>query len=312
MELKDKRILVTGASSFLGKSLVPLLKKENAELITFRSREYDLKKEHEVERLFNYSKPQIVIHLAADNGGIVYTRENPGSILYNNLLMNTLVQEYSRLNNVEKFVGIGSSTSYPKIINSPLKEDDLWIGYPEDVHASIGLSKKIMMLQSQTYQKQYQFNAIHLIPVNLYGPNYTMDSKTIRIIPLLIQKLVDGKRDNKDEIKLSGTKDAFREFLYVDDCSEAIIQATKLYDKPLPVNLGSGKDIKIYDLANKIKEIVGFKGEIIWEEKFSDEQPRKVFDVSRAKKEFGFTTKTSLEEGIKKTLDWYLKDYKDI
>lgn len=312
MNLRNKKILVTGGNSFLGKSLLPFLREKGAEITSFSSKDYDLRKEQDVERLFNITKPNVVIHLAADNGGIIYTKENPGSMFYNNIMMDTLVQEYSRKNNIEKFVGIGSAACYPKFVKSPLKEDDLWKGYPEEIHASIGLSKKMMMIQSQAYREQYGFNAIHLIPVNLYGPNYSFNSKTIRIIPLLIKKLVEGEKKNIKEVELSGTKDTFREFLYVDDCSEAIIKATELYDKSLPINLGFGKDIQINDLAEKIKEIIDFKGKIIWNKNYSDKQPRRVLDVSRAENEFKFKAKTSLEEGLKKTIEWYMKNYQTL
>ncbi len=312
MDIEDKKILVTGGNGFLGKSLMPKLTSKGAKINTFSSKEYDLRKERDVLRLFRKTNPEIVIHLAVDCGGFKYKKENPGKMLYNNLMMNTLIQEYSRLNGVEKFVGIGTSASYPQCASSPLMEENLWKGLPEDFNLSYGLVKKIMLLQSQTYAQQYKFNAIHLIPVNLYGPNYSLDSKDIRIMPILIEKFIEAKSEGKKEIELIGTKDAFREFLYVEDCVDAIIKAIELYNKPDPINIGSGKSIQMENLAEMVKETTGFNGKVIWKENYSDNQPEKILDVSKAEKEFGFKAKTSLEEGLKKTVIWYLKNYEKI
>jgi len=312
MELNNKKILITGGNSFLGKSLIPLLKKKGAKPITFSSKEYDLRKEKDVEKLFDLSNPEIVIHLAVDCGGLNYKKNNPGSIFYNNIMMDTLIQEYSRKYGVEKFVGIGSSASYPEFAKSPLKEQDLWEGCPEDFNYSYGLTKRMMLLQSQTYREQYGFSAIHLIPVNLYGPNFSMDSKNIRIIPILLKKFVEAKAENKKEIKIIGTKDASREFLYVEDCANAIILATESYNKSIPINLGYGKDITIEKLAEKVKEVVEYAGKIIWKDESFNKDPTRILDTSQAEKEFGFKAKTHLKEGLKKTLDWYLENYKNI
>jgi GDP-L-fucose synthase len=309
MDLKGKKFLVTGAGSFLGKSLIPMLEKKGAKMTLFSSKEYDLRSEDDVKRLFSYINPEIVIHLAVDCGGFKYKKENPGSMFYNNTMMDALVQEYSRKNNVEKFVGIGTAASYPEFVKSPIKEEDLWENLPEKFNIFYGLSKKMMMVQSQGYRLQYGFNAIHLIPVNLYGPNYTLDSKSIRIIPILIKRMIEAKEQKEKDIELIGTPNAFREFLYVDDCAEAIIKATELYNKSNPINIGSGKSIKMSDLAYKVKGATGFNGKIIWKEKPSDNQPEKILDVSKAEKEFGFKAKTSLEEGLKKTVEWYLNTY---
>ncbi|MDP3966120.1 MAG: NAD-dependent epimerase/dehydratase family protein [archaeon] len=310
MDLNGKRILVTGANSFLGKSLVPSLKDRDLEVITFGSKEYNLKKEEEVKSLFENVRPEVVIHMAVDNGGIEYTKNNCGSIFYNNLIMNTLVQEYSKSCGVEKFIGIGTAASYPKDAKSPLKEDYLWNGLPDEIHSSIGVSKRIMLFQSKIYREQYGFNSINLLLPNLYGPDYSMDAKSMRIIPLLIKKIFEGKKEGKNEIMLSGTPDSFMEFLYVEDCSEAVIKATELYGKSDPVNIGSGKDAKIRNLAEKVKEVVGFHGEIIWKSpNYVDERPRRVMDVSKAEKEFGFKAMTSLDEGLRKTVEWYSKNF---
>ena len=306
MDIDGKKVLVTGGNSFLGKSLVPLLEEKGAEPISFSSRDYNLTKEKDVERLFSRFNPAIVIHLAVDCGGFKYKTKNPGSIFYNNILMNSFVQEYSRISEVEKFVGVGSYNAYPESANSPLKEEDLWLGHPNEPNYSYGLVKRIMALQSQLYRQQYGFNALHLMPANLYGPNYTLEPKSIRIIPLLIKKMIEAKNDNKEEIELVGTKDAFREFLYVGDCAEAIILATERYNKTDPVNIGYGKAIRMDDLGEKIKEATSFLGVIKWQESYIDGQPERILDTSRAEIEFGFKAKTSLGEGLKKTVAWYL------
>lgn len=312
MKLNDKSILITGGNSFLGKSLIPMLKEKGAKPIVFSSKEYNLTREEEVKKLFETFNPNVVIHLAVDCGGLKYKKENKGSMFYNNLMMDILVQEYSRRNNVEKFVGIGTCASYPEFVKSPIKEEDLWDGQPEEFNFSYGLAKKMMMVQSKAYREQYNFNAIHLIPVNLYGPNFSLNQKDIRVIPWLIKKFIESKFRNEKNIKLLGTPKAFREFLYVEDCAEAIIKATELYDKPEPINIGSGKSIKMSSLAKKVKEITGFKGDIHWKETYSDNQPDKVLDVLKAEKEFGFKAKTSLEEGLRKTVNWYLNNYKNL
>ncbi|HIH52125.1 MAG TPA: NAD-dependent epimerase/dehydratase family protein [Nanoarchaeota archaeon] len=311
MDLYRKKVLVTGGNSFLGKYLVSKLGEKGARPFIFSSKEYDLRNELNVEKLFSATNPEIVIHLAVDCGGFKYKKENPGSMFYNNVMMNTLIQEYSRKRNVKKFVGIGTAASYPEFVKSPIKEENLWDGAPEEFNFSYGLAKRIMSTQSQEYKKQYGFNAIHLIPVNLYGPNYSNNSKDMRIIPILVEKFIEAKAEGKEQIELFGTKDAFREFLYVGDCAEAIIKATEFYDKSEPINIGSGKNIKIENLAEKVKEATGFKGNIIWKETSSDNQPDKVLEVSKAEKEFGWKAKITLEEGLKKTVEWYLINYKN-
>jgi len=309
MDLRGKKVLVTGGNSFLGKSLVPLLRKKEAEIFTFSSMEYDLRKEHEVEKLFLDATPDVVMHLAVDCGGFEYKENNKGKMFYNNIMADTLVQEYSMRNNVEKFVGIGTSASYPEFASSPLNENDLWEGQPEESNHSYGLVKRMMIIQSQAYRDQYGFNSIHLIPVNLYGPNFSTTPKDIRFIPILLRKFVDGKENREREVELSGTRNASREFLYVEDCAEGIIKATELYDKPSPVNLGCGEDIPMGELAEKVKKVVGYAGKIIWRGESSNQTPPRVLDISRAEMEFGFKAKTSLEKGLTKTLEWYLENY---
>jgi len=310
MTLENKKVLVTGGNSYLGRFLVEELEKKGAKINISRSRDYDLTTEDAVARLFEDSTPQVVMHLAVDCGGFKYKKENPGSMFFRNIMMNTLVQEYSLRTGVEKFVGIGTSASYPESASAPLKEDDLWEGLPEEFNHSYGLVKRIMGIQSKVYRQQYGLNAIHLLPVNLYGPNSPLDPNSIRIIPIFLRDFIEAKRREEKNIILSGTPNASREFLYVDDCVRAIILATERYDKSNPVNIGSGETATIRDLAEKVKRVVEFKGEIIWDEVHSDEQPGRVVDTSRAEKEFGFKSQISLEEGLKKTRNWYLNRYK--
>src|SRR3989344_855422 len=262
MQLENKKILITGGNSFLGKSLVPLLKNKGVEPFIFSSKEYNLTKEAQVDKLFQKFKPDAVIHLAVDCGGFNYKKENPGSMFYNNTMMDALVHEYSMKNNVEKLICIGTAASYPEFVKSPMVEESLWNGCPEEFNFSYGLVKRMMIIQSRAYRKQYNLNVINLIPVNLYGPNFSLDKKDIRIIPKLINKMIEAKFNNEKDLNLNGTPNAFREFLYVDDCAEAIIKAMELYNKPEPINIGSGKSVKMSDLAEKIKLSVGFGGDM--------------------------------------------------
>ena len=303
--LEDKRILVTGGKGFLGSALIPLLEKEGAKTFIFGSKDYDLREQSDVRKLFSDVNPEIVIHLAVDGGGIGYMKEHPGSVYYNNIIMNTLVQEQSKLKGVEKFVGIGSVCSYPKFTPVPFKEENLWEGYPEETNAPYGLAKKMMMVQSQGYREQFGFNAIHLMSINLYGPRDDFDLKNSHVVPALIRKMVEAKNRNDKEITLWGTGSASREFLYVEDCARGILMATKNYDKPEPINLGAGSEVTIKDLAEKTKDLVGFDGKIIWDTSKPDGQPRRCLDISKAEKEFGFKAQTNLNEGLKKTIEWY-------
>ena len=307
INLKNKRILVTGGKGFLGKTLIPLLQAEGAETITFSSKDYDLRIEENVKRLFEDTKPEIVIHLAVDGGGIGYMRHNPGSVLYNNLMMNTLIQHYANKNKAEKFVGIGTVCSYPKIVEAPFKEESLWEGYPEETNAAYGLSKKMMMVQSQGYKQQYGFNTIHLLVVNLYGPHDDFDLENSHVIPALIRKFVEAKNLLKENVTLWGTGNASREFLYVEDAAKAIILATKKYHKPEPINIGSGCETRIKELAETIKEEINYKGELVWDTSKPDGQPKRFLDVSKAKQKLGFFANTNLKEGLRKTIDWYTR-----
>lgn len=304
---KDARILVTGGNGFLGKHVCERLRTGGYEnIVTFSRKEYDLTRESDVAKLFNDKAPiNTVLHLAAVVGGIGFNKENPGRIYYENIMMNTLIQEYARRAEVSKFVGVGSVCSYPKFVATPFKEESLWEGYPEETNAPYGLAKKSMLVQTQAYAQQYHFNAIHLVMVNLYGPGDNFDLNTSHVIPALIRKFKEAKEKNGQEIVLWGTGSASREFLYVADAAEGIVRAMEQYDRDVPVNLGSGREVAIRDLAAKIAELIGFSGKITWDATKPDGQPRRCLDVSRAEKEFGFQAQTSLEEGLQKTINWY-------
>ena len=272
-----------------------------------RSKDYNLVDNDAVKRLYRDSKPDIVIHLAALVGGIGATSERPADFFYDNLMMGVQVMEQGRLFGLEKFVAIGTVCAYPKDISIPFKEEDLWNGYPEDTNAPYGLAKKMTLVQAQAYRQQYGFNAIYLLPVNLYGPGDNFDPKTSHAIPALIKKCLDAAKEGKEEIVVWGTGKPTREYLYVEDAAEGILLATEKYNKPDPVNLGSGFEISIKDLVSLIASLTGFKGRISWDTSKPDGQPRRLFDSSRAEREFGFKAKTGFKEGLKKTIEWYKK-----
>ncbi|MCX7704687.1 MAG: GDP-L-fucose synthase [bacterium] len=309
-----KKVLITGGYGFLGSRVVNILRNINCnvQLILFRRKDFDLRKESDVERLFKNNKEiDIVIHLAGDVGGIGYNRAYPGEICFNNLMMNTLVMEYSRRYKVKKFVGIGSVCSYPKFSPIPLKEENLWNGYPEETNAPYGLAKKMMLVQGQAYHQQFGFNGIHLLMINLYGPGDNFDPENSHVIAGLVRKFCEAKINEKNSVMLWGTGKASREFLYVEDAAQAIVLAAEKYNSPEPVNIGSGKEITIENLAHMIAKLTDFRGEIIWDTSKPDGQPRRCLDVSRAEREFGFRAKTSLEEGLKRTIDWYFQQIKE-
>lgn len=302
----NKKVLITGGAGFLGKSLAPVLKSMEAELFIPRSKDFDLREKNDVLRLFEKVHPEIVIHLAVHGGGIGYMRQNPGAIYYDNIMMNSLIVEYSRIYEVEKFVGIGTVCSYPKFTPVPFKEEDLWNGYPEETNAPYGLTKKMMLVQTQAYRQQYGFNGIHLLLVNMYGPHDDFSLESSHVIPALINKFTDAVKKNKKEVVVWGTGMASREFLYVDDAADAVILASEKYDKPDPVNIGAGSEITIRDLVEIMVELTGFKGNVIWDKTKPDGQPRRKLDTSKAETEFGFRAKTSFYDGLKETLSWYL------
>jgi GDP-L-fucose synthase len=306
MDLENKRIMVTGGSGFLGRYLVRKLQSEGCtKIFVPRSAQYDLRRQNDIDRAFNESKPDIVIHLAAVVGGIGANRERPGEFFYDNLMMGTQLMETARQHGVEKFVGISTICSYPKFTPVPFREDDIWAGYPEETNAPYGLAKKMMLVQGQAYRQQYDFNAIHLIPVNLYGPEDNFDPQSSHVIPALIKKCFDAIESGAEQLVVWGDGTPTREFLYVEDAAEAIVLATKHYDKTDPVNIGSSFEISIRELVKVIAEETGFAGEIIWDTTKPNGQPRRKLDVSRAKEEFGFSAKTDFRTGLRRVVKWY-------
>ncbi len=302
--LKDKNILVTGGGGFLGKHVVNIIIKRNPKkLFVPRSKDYDLRNQRSCEKVVQ--GVDLVIHLAANAGGIGYNRENPGTLCYDNLVMGAHLIEEARRAGVQKFVGLGTICQYPKHTPVPFKEEDLWKGYPEDTNAPYGLAKKMLLVLSQAYRQQYGFNAIHLMPVNLYGPGDNFDPQSSHVIPALVKKFIDAQKRGDEFVIVWGTGKPTREFLYVEDAARAIVLAAEKYNKPDPINLGSAFEISIKDLVNLIKKLTGFKGRIVWDKTKPDGQPRRKLDTSRAKKEFGFESKVSFEDGLKKTIDWY-------
>jgi len=306
INLKNKKIVVTGGAGFLGKCLVAKLKERGCKDIFIPLIEdYNLVDMEAVKRLYADAKPDIVIHLAAVVGGIGANRENPGKFFYENLMMGVQLIEAGRLAGIEKFVALGTICAYPKFTPVPFKEKDLWNGYPEETNAPYGLAKKMLLVQSQAYREQYGFNSIFLLPVNLYGPGDNFDPGSSHVIPALIKKCCDAIERGDKKIVVWGTGKATREFLYVEDAAEAIILATEKYDKSEPINIGAGFEISIKDLVSLIVKLTGFKGKVAWDKTKPDGQPRRRLDTAMAKKEFGFKAKTSFEDGLKKTIEYY-------
>jgi GDP-L-fucose synthase len=337
----NKRILVTGGAGFLGSFLVEKLQERGCkDIFVPRSNDYNLVEMEVVKRVYRDSKPHIVIHLAARVGGIGANRANPGKFFYDNLMMGVQMMEVGRQVGIEKFVAIGTVCAYPKFTAVPFKEGDLWNGYPEETNAPYGLAKKMLLVQAQAYRQQFGFDAIYLLPVNLYGPRDNFDLESSHVIPALIRKCLEAKyfqakanvlpegsqpKPNTQPnfsaqpqpkpqlghfVTVWGTGKATREFLYVEDCAEAIILAAEKYDKPDPINIGAGFEISIKELVKLIAKLTGFKGEIVWDTSKPDGQPRRKLDISRAEQEFGFRAKTSFEEGLRKTIDWHLSTRK--
>lgn len=302
----SQRVLVTGGAGFVGSRVVAALQQRGCrQIIVPRSRDYDLVDAGAVRRLFNDARPDLVIHLAARVGGIGANRANPARFFYENLMMGVQGMEEARRHQVKKFVAIGTICAYPKFTPVPFREEDLWNGYPEETNAPYGLAKKMLLVQAQAYRRQYGFNAIYLLPVNIYGPGDNFDPAVSHVIPALIKKCIDARDAGQDEILVWGTGTPTREFLYVDDAAEAIALAAERYDGPDPVNLGSGRGIAIRDLVALVVTLTGFQGAVRWDPAKPDGQPRRRLDTSRAERYFGFRAQTPFEEGLRRTVAWY-------
>jgi GDP-L-fucose synthase len=282
-----------------------MIEEAGAKVATFSSKDYNLTRQSEVARMYKDQRPEIVVHLAARVGGIGANRDNPGSFFYENAIMGIELMEQARQNHVEKFVQVGTVCAYPKFAPVPFSEDDLWNGYPEETNAPYGLAKKMLLVQAQAYRQQYGFNAIYLLPVNLYGPGDSIDLRNSHVIPALIRKCLEAKHAGAPSVQVWGTGTPTREFLYVDDAARGILLAAERYDKPDPVNLGSSEEISIRDLATLIAELTGFKGDIVFDSTKPDGQPRRKLNVERAKREFGFASETPFRVGLARTIDWF-------
>lgn len=307
---KGRRVFVTGGAGFLGRQVVGRITGAGAQVFAPRSREFDLTCEADVERAFREAEADLVIHLAARVGGIGANRANPGKFFFDNMVMGVLMMEHARRAGVKKYVQVGTICSYPKFAPVPFREEDLWNGYPEETNAPYGIAKKALLVQAQGYRQQYGLNAITLLPVNLFGPFDNFDLDTSHVIPALIRKCVEAKTAGRESIALWGTGKPTREFLYVEDAAEGIIAAAARYDAAEPVNLGTGREISINELALLICRLTGFAGSIVWDATKPDGQPRRALDVSRAKSLFGWTARTSLEEGLTRTVEWFSRKQK--
>ncbi len=305
----DKRVLVTGGTGFLGTHLVGMLKKlKPKELRVPLSSEFDLRNQKDSAKVVR--NIDIVIHLAANVGGIGYNQEFPGTLFYDNILMGVFMMEEARKVGVQKFVAVGTVCAYPKFTPVPFKEENLWTGYPEETNAPYGLAKKMMLVQAQAYRQQYDFNGVFVLPVNMYGPQDNFDPNSSHVIPALIKKFVEAKRNNDKEVIVWGTGTPTREFLYVEDAARALILAAERYNKSDPVNIGSGFEISIKELSTLITKIIDFKGKVIFDISKPDGQPRRKLDTSKATREFGFTAEVNFKEGLSHTIDWYIKKFK--
>jgi GDP-L-fucose synthase len=303
--LAGKRVVVTGGSGFLGRHVVAALERRRAIVFAPRKAQYDLTREVDVTRMYHDLEPHVLIHLAAVVGGIGANRDSPGLFFFENVMLGALTLEHARRSGVEKFVGVGTICAYPKLTPVPFMERDLWNGYPEETNAPYGIAKKMLLVQGQAYRQQYGFNAIHLLPVNLYGPHDNFDPRSSHVIPALIRKCLEAVDRGAAEVLIWGSGTATREFLFVEDCAEAIALATERYDGDEPVNIGAGFEIGIRDLAELIAELTGFTGRLSFDRTKPDGQPRRMLDVTRAESRFGFKATTDFRDGLRRTIDWY-------
>ncbi|MDQ3439833.1 MAG: GDP-L-fucose synthase [Planctomycetota bacterium] len=303
---KSDKIVITGGAGFLGQVVVDKLRARGyASLFVPRRKEFDLTHEADADRLYTTYKPDVVLHMAAEVGGIGANRDNPGRYFFANMAMGLHLIEGARRHGLKKFVQIGTICAYPKFTPVPFKEADLWNGYPEETNAPYGVAKKALLVMCQSYRQQYGLNAVYVLPVNLYGPRDNFDLRTSHVIPALVRKCVEARRRGDAEIIAWGTGSASREFLYVDDCAEGVIAAMMRYDSPEPVNLGSGREITVKDLTHFVARLARFEGRITWDTTKPAGQPRRCLDVTRAEEQLGFVAQTSLDEGLAKTIDWY-------
>ena len=306
--LQDKTIVVTGGAGFLGSAVVRHLLRRGVapeRVIVVRRRDFDLVHEEQVKRLYDLHRPDVVIHLAAVVGGIGANRKHPGKFYYQNLMMGALLMEHARLAGLEKFVAIGTICAYPKFTPVPFREDDLWAGYPEETNAPYGIAKKNLLVQAQAYRQEFGFDAVNVMLVNLYGPGDNFDPETSHVIPALIRKCLDAVDRGQSSVEIWGTGKATREFLYIDDAAEGVVLATERLETSDPVNLGAGFEISIKDLAELIARLTGFQGQLVWNTSQPDGQPRRSLETSRAEALFGFKARTTFEEGLARTIDWY-------
>ncbi|MEK6643882.1 MAG: GDP-L-fucose synthase [Planctomycetota bacterium] len=308
MDLAHERILITGAAGFLGRHVLAELRAlgvRESHILAPRQVEYDLTRADHVERMYDELKPSVVLHLAAQVGGIGANRENPGRYFHANMAMGLHLIEHARRVGLKKFVQIGTVCSYPKFAPTPFREDDLWNGYPEETNAPYGVAKKALLVMLQGYRAQYGLNGIFLMPVNLYGPHDNFDLQTSHVIPALMRKFIDARRKSEPQVVVWGSGKVSREFLYVEDCARAIVLAAQHYDGPDPVNLGAGFEITIADLVEKIRALTDYKGTVAWDTSKPDGQPRRRLDTSRAEKLFGFKAQIGFDEGLRRTFEWY-------
>jgi GDP-L-fucose synthase len=302
----ERTVLVTGGAGFLGTPVVTKIRAQGCRaVIVPRSREFDLRERAAIITLFEQARPDLVIHLAAVVGGIGANRQHPGQFFYDNAIMGLQLLEQARLYGVEKVVVLGTVCAYPKFTPVPFCEADLWNGYPEETNAPYGLAKKMLLVQAQAYRQEYGMNAIYLLPVNLYGPGDNFDPETSHVIPALIRKCLEAVESGQQEIVVWGTGQASREFLYVEDAAEAIVLAAERYDDPEPVNLGSGRELSIKELAELIADLTGFTGRLVWDPTKPDGQPRRCLDTTLAERAFGFRAGTDFRQGLQRTIAWY-------
>ena len=303
---KSDKIVITGGGGFLGRVIVDRLKSAGYEnLFIPRRTDYDLTHEADAERLYATAKPDVVLHMAAEVGGIGANRDNPGRYFFANMAMGLHLIEGARKHGLKKFVQIGTICAYPKFTPVPFKESDLWNGFPEETNAPYGVAKKALLVMLQGYRQQYGLNGVYVLPVNLYGPGDNFDLRTSHVIPALVRKCVEARRRGDREIIAWGTGSASREFLYVDDCAEGILAAMFRYDSPEPINLGTGREVTVKDLTHLVAKLARFEGTIVWDTTKPDGQPRRCLDVTRARDQLSFVAKTTLEEGLAKTIEWY-------